>query len=82
MNQTPAGRIRQEGFTFHGRCASSCEKLRETGCDDAEIGSITAYRRRSSGATANQKLLAKAAQRKLEQHANKARQTVKKTQTL
>jgi hypothetical protein len=41
MNDTPAGKIRKSGFTFHGLRASSCEKLREAGCDDAEIGSIT-----------------------------------------
>lgn len=72
MNSTPAGRIRHEGFTFHGLRASSCEKLREVGCNDAEIGSITGmspamirrYLRFS-----DQKRLAKAAQRRLEQHA-------------
>jgi hypothetical protein len=41
MNDTPAGRVRAEGFTFHGLRASSCEKLREIGCSDEEIGSIT-----------------------------------------
>ena len=34
MNETPAGRIRKEGFTFHGLRASSCEKLAEAGCND------------------------------------------------
>jgi hypothetical protein len=72
MNGTPAGRIRQEGFTFHGLRASICEKLREVGCSDAEIGSITGM---SPGIIrrylrfADQKRLAKAAQRRLEQHA-------------
>ncbi|MGD0532632.1 MAG: tyrosine-type recombinase/integrase [Methyloceanibacter sp.] len=41
MNTTPAGRIRREGFTFHGLRASSVENLREAGCDDAGIESIT-----------------------------------------
>jgi integrase len=41
MNGTPAGRIRKEGYTFHGLRASSVEKLREAGCDDREIESIT-----------------------------------------
>jgi len=85
MNETPAGRIRQEGFTFHGLRASSCEKLREAGCDDAEIGSITGMSPsiiRRYLRFADQKRLAKAAQRRLEQHANKTRQTVKKMQTL
>jgi integrase len=41
MNDTPAGRIRQEGFTFHGLRASSCEKLYEAGCSEEEISSIT-----------------------------------------
>ncbi len=41
MLSTPGGRIRQEGFTFHGIRASSVEKLREAGCEDREIDSIT-----------------------------------------
>ncbi|MGB6439697.1 MAG: hypothetical protein WBE89_10285 [Methyloceanibacter sp.] len=78
MNGTPAGRIRQEGFTFHGLRASSCENLREAGCDDAEIGSITGMSQsiRRYLRFADQKRLAKAAQRRLEQHADPA-QTVK-----
>ena len=40
MSQTPAG-IRDEGYVFHGLRASSCEKLREAGCNDREIGAIT-----------------------------------------
>lgn len=72
MNGTPAGRIRQERFTFHGLRASSCEKLREVGCSDAEIGSITGMSPamiRRYLRFADQKRLAKAAQRRLEQHA-------------
>jgi hypothetical protein len=34
MNDTPAGLIRKEGYTFHGLRASSVEKLRERGCDN------------------------------------------------
>jgi integrase len=72
MNGTPAGKIRQDGFTFHGLRASSCEKLREAGCKDAEIESITGMSQamiRRYLRFANQKRLAKAAQRRLEQHA-------------
>jgi integrase len=69
MNNTPAGRIRKEGFTFHGLRASSVEKLREAGCDDREIESITgmspAMITRYSR-FADQKRLAKAAVRRLE----------------
>jgi integrase len=69
MANTPAGRIRDEGYVFHGLRASSCEKLREAGCDDREIESITGmspemvtrYSR-----FADQKKLAKAAVRRLE----------------
>jgi integrase len=70
MNYTPAGRIRKEGFTFHGLRASSCEKLREAGCDDAEIESITGMSQamiRRYLRFANQKRLAKAAQRRVEE---------------
>jgi integrase len=69
MNETPASRIRQEGFTFHGLRASSCEKLREIGCSDEEIGSITGMSPamiRRYLRFANQKRLAKAAMRRLE----------------
>ena len=69
MNKKPAGRIRQEGFTFHGLRASSCEKLREIGCSDEEIGSITGMSPpmiRSYLRFANQKRLAKAVMRRLE----------------
>jgi integrase len=72
MNGTPAGRIRQEGFTFHGLRASSCEKLYEAGCNDNEIGAITGMSPamiRGYLRHASQKRLAKAAQRRLEQHA-------------
>ena len=69
MNKTPAGRIRQEGFTFHGLRAASVENLREAGCGDREIGAITGmsptmitrYSR-----FADQKSLARSAQRRLE----------------
>ena len=69
MNETPAGRIRLGGFTFHGLRASSVEKLREAGCGNREIESITGmspsmvtrYSRH-----ADQKRLAKAAMRRLE----------------
>ena len=70
MNDTPAGKIRKEGFTFHGLRASSFEKLREAGCGDREIEPITGmsptmitrYSR-----FADQKRLAKAAMRRLEE---------------
>ena len=69
MTGTPAGRIRDEGFVFHGLRASSCEKLREAGCGDREIEAITGmspemvtrYSR-----LADQKTLARAAARRLE----------------
>ena len=38
---TPAGRIRTEGYTFHGIRASSVVALREVGCGDRDIESIT-----------------------------------------
>ena len=68
MEYTPAGRIRKEGFVFHGLRASACEKLREAGCGDLEIEAITGmspdmvtrYSR-----FADQKRLAKAAAEKL-----------------
>lgn len=69
MNDTPAGRIRKEGYTFHGLRASSVETLREAGCGNREIEAITGmsptmitrYSR-----FADQKRLAKAAVRRLE----------------
>ena len=70
MSGTIAGRIREEGYVFHGLRASSCEKLREAGCNDREIGAITGmspemvtrYSR-----FADQKKLARAAARRLEE---------------
>jgi hypothetical protein len=41
MQTTPAGRIRTEGYTFHGIRASSVVSLREVGCGDRDIESIT-----------------------------------------
>ena len=68
--ETPAGRIRREGFTFHGLRASSVEKLRDAGCGDREIESITgmspAMITRYSR-FADQRQLAKAAVLRLEQ---------------
>jgi hypothetical protein len=69
--ETPAGRIRREGFTFHGLRASSVEKLREAGCNKSEIESITGMS--PSMVTrysrfADQKKLAKAAVSKLERN--------------
>ena len=69
MNDTPAGTIRKEGYTFHGLRASSVEKLREAGCGEPEIEAITGmsptmitrYSR-----FADQKRLAKAAVGRLE----------------
>ena len=69
MNDTPAGKIRQEGFTFHGLRASSCEKLWEAGCSVEEISSFTGMSPsmiRRYLRFANQKRLAKAAMRRLE----------------
>jgi hypothetical protein len=69
MANTPAGRIRDEGYVFHGLRASSCEKLREAGCDDREIESITGMSPETVtrySRFADQKKLAKAAVRRLE----------------
>jgi integrase len=69
MNATPAGRIRREGFTFHGLRASSAENLREAGCDDASIESITGMSQaiiKRYSRFADQKKLAKAAILRLE----------------
>ena len=66
---TPAGRIRREGFTFHGLRASSVENLREAGCDDASIESITGMSQpiiKRYSRFADQKKLAKAAILRLE----------------
>ena len=77
MNETPAGRIRKEGFTFHGLRASSVEKLREAGCVDREIEAITgmspAMITRYSR-FADQRELAKAAVRRLERRTVSERQ--------
>jgi hypothetical protein len=72
MMATPAGRIRREGFTFHGLRASSVENLREAGCDDASIESITGMSQaiiKRYSRFADQKKLAKAAILRLEQTA-------------
>ena len=45
MNDTPAGRIRHEGFTFHGLRASSVEKLREQAAATARSRASPACRR-------------------------------------
>jgi hypothetical protein len=69
MNDTPAGRIRREGFTFHVLRASSCEKLREVGCSDSEIEAITGMSQamiRRYLRFANQRGLAKAAMGRVE----------------
>jgi len=69
MNTTPAGRIRREGFTFHGLRASSVENLREAGCDDAGVESITGMSQamiRHYSRFADQRRLAKAAILRLE----------------
>jgi hypothetical protein len=69
MNSTAAGRIRREGFTFHGLRASSVENLREAGCDDAGVESITGMSQamiRRYSRFADQKKLAKAAILRLE----------------
>jgi hypothetical protein len=63
---TPAGRIRREGFTFHGLCASSVENLREAGCDDAMIESMSQAIIKPYSRFADQKKLAKAAILRLE----------------
>jgi integrase len=69
MDETHAGKIRQEGFTFHGLRASSVEKLREVGCGDRDIEAITGMS--TSMVTrysrfADQRRLARAAVRRLE----------------
>ena len=69
MNDTPAGRVRKEGLTFHGLRASSVQKLREAGCGTREIEAITgmlpAMITRYSR-FADQKRLARAAMGRLE----------------
>jgi integrase len=70
---TPAGKIREGGFTVHGLRASSVEKLREAGCGDREIEAITgispAMMITRYSRFADQKQLAKAAVRRLEERA-------------
>jgi integrase len=69
LMHTPAGKIREEGYTFHGLRASSCEKLYEAGCSGEEISSITGMSPamiRHYLRFANQKRLARAAVRRLE----------------
>ena len=71
MMSTPAGRIRTEGYTFHGIRASSVVSLREVGCGDRDIESITgmspAMITRYSR-FADQRRLAKAAIHRLERN--------------
>ncbi len=71
MMSTPAGRIRTEGYTFHGIRASSVVSLREVGCSDRDIESITGMS--SAMITrysrfADQRQLAKAAIHRLERN--------------
>jgi len=71
MMSTPAGRIRTEGYTFHGIRASSVVSLREVGCGDRDIESITGMT--SAMITrysrfADQRQLAKAAIHRLERN--------------
>jgi predicted transcriptional regulator len=74
MNSTPAGRIRREGYTFHGLRASSVESLREAGCDDAGVASITGMSQamiRRYSRFIDQRRLAKAAVLRLERTGRK-----------
>jgi integrase len=83
MNDMPAGRIRRSGFVFHGLRASSCEKLREAGCDDAGIESITGMSQamiKRYLRFADQRRLAKAAVSRLERAAAPVAPTVKSSQ--
>jgi integrase len=68
MNETPAGKIREGGFTFHGLRASSVEKLREAGCGNREIEAITGMSTATTRYSrfADQRRLARAAVRRLE----------------
>jgi integrase len=71
MRRTPAGRIRQEGLTFHGLRASSVEKLLEAGCGDREIESVTGMSKEMItrySRFADQRRLAKAAIHRLERN--------------
>jgi hypothetical protein len=61
--------IRREGYTFHGLRASSVENLREAGCDDAGVESITGMSQaiiRRYSRFVDQRRLAKAAVLRLE----------------
>jgi hypothetical protein len=74
MNSTPAGRIRREGHTFHGLRASSVESLREAGCDDAGVESITGMSQamiRRYSRFVDQRRLARAAVLRLERTGRK-----------
>jgi len=59
----------REGYTFHGLRASSVENLREAGCDDAGVESITGMSQamiRRYSRFVDQRRLAKAAVLRLE----------------
>ena len=76
MNRTAAGRIKKEGYVFHGLRASSCEKLREVGCNDREIEAITGMSPQMItrySRFADQKMLAKSAARRLEGRTSRER---------
>jgi len=71
MATTPAGRIRTEGYTFHGLRASSVVALREVGCGDRDIESITGmspHMVTRYSRFADQRKLAKAAIHRLERN--------------
>jgi integrase len=77
MNDTPAGKIRKDGFTFHGLRASSVEKLREAGCNNPEIESITGMSPEMItrySCFADQRRLAKAAVGRLEGRTRRERE--------
>ena len=62
MNDTPAGRIRMEGFTFHGSAGGLLREAREAGCSYEDIEAITGMSQamiRRYLRFANQKRLAK-----------------------
>jgi integrase len=71
MGSTPAGGIRAEGYTFHGLRASSVVALREVGCGDRDIESITGMSPQMVtrySRFADQRSLAKAAIHRLERN--------------
>lgn len=41
MKKDPHGRIRQQGFVFHGLRKNAVNKLLEVGCTEKEVESIT-----------------------------------------